>query len=277
MSDLHLERINYDYIIPKAAPILILAGDIGRFCDSERYRGFLSAQCDIVDLVLLVAGNHEFYGTSRSDGLHAAGRPVEEPSMHGRLRFLNRNRIDLPDSRVTVLGCTLQSNISDEYTKLTNDFARITTWSVKAHNEEHRRDVQWLKDSLSQLRQAEPDRKVVVVTHFAPMFKRVCHPLEENNVISQCFCSHALDQLRRSGDMKLVSCWVFGHTHWNAKFKVGHSAVMSNQLCNAKKTLSWWQRRTLFRSFNPQALIRVYSPQHFVNCTELRKRFTKPF
>ncbi|KAK6409418.1 hypothetical protein LTR95_018314, partial [Oleoguttula sp. CCFEE 5521] len=45
MSDLHLERIDYKYEIVKAAPILILAGDIGRFCDYERYRDFLAEQC----------------------------------------------------------------------------------------------------------------------------------------------------------------------------------------------------------------------------------------
>lgn len=79
----------------------------------------------------------------------AAEKLVQEPSMHGKLRFLNRCKIDLHDSKVTVLGCTLQSHISKDYTKLTNDFEQTTAWSVKAHNDEHERDLEWLKDSPS--------------------------------------------------------------------------------------------------------------------------------
>ncbi len=41
MSDLHLERIKYDFDVDKAAPILILGGDIGRFCDLDSYTDFL--------------------------------------------------------------------------------------------------------------------------------------------------------------------------------------------------------------------------------------------
>lgn len=45
MSDLHLERIKYDFTITKDAPALVLAGDIGRFCDYNLSRGFLAKQC----------------------------------------------------------------------------------------------------------------------------------------------------------------------------------------------------------------------------------------
>lgn len=71
MSDLHIERIKYDFTITKAAPNLILAGDIGRFCDYDLFRDFPAKKCapGQFDLVLLVAGNHEFYGSSRESGL----------------------------------------------------------------------------------------------------------------------------------------------------------------------------------------------------------------
>lgn len=257
MSDLHLERIQYDYTITRVSPILVLGGDIGRFCDYDKYHGFLSNQCEQFDLVLLVAGNHEFYGSSREEGLEAVERLTKEPSMRCKLRFLNRSRVDLPNSNMTILGCTLHSHISQGYTKLTNDFSRIKNWSVKAHNEEHGRDLSWLRDSLQSLGQAEFKRNVIIVTHYAPMFERVCHPHNENNAVSQCFSSHALRHVRKSGGMWSVSHWIFGHTHWNAKIKVANSTVLSNQLCNDQKGLSWWQRKTLYRPFNPQATIRV--------------------
>ncbi|TKA80636.1 hypothetical protein B0A55_01866 [Friedmanniomyces simplex] len=257
MSDLHLERINYDFTIIKAAPILILGGDIGRFCDYERYCDFLCKLCQAFDLALLVAGNHEFYGSSREEGIDAAAKLVDEPSMHGKLHFLNRNSFDVPNSRVTILGCTLHPHIAKGYTRLTNDFARIRGWTVKAHNDEHERDLSWLKDSLYHLGQAKADREVVIVTHYAPLFKGVCHPLNENNAVSQCFSSHALDQVRQFGGMRLLSHWVFGHTHWNAKMKAGRSTILSNQLCNDDKSLTWWQRRLRSRPFDTQALIEI--------------------
>lgn len=257
MSDLHLERIKYDFTIIKAAPILILGGDIGRFCDYEWYRDFLSKLCEQFDLVLLVAGNHEFYGSSRQEGLDAALKLVEESCMHGKLCFLNRDMVDLPGCNATVLGCTLHSHIGEAYTKLTNDFARVKNWTVRAHNAEHARDLKWLKDSLQKVSQAKAGRTVIIVTHYAPMFKGSSHPLNENNAVSQCFSSHALDQMQQSGGMQSVSHWVFGHTHWNAKIKVGKSLILSNQLCNDKDNLSWWQRTTLYRPFHCQATIRV--------------------
>ena len=42
LSDLPLERIKYDFTVTRAAPVLMLAGDVGRFCDYDQYRDFLA-------------------------------------------------------------------------------------------------------------------------------------------------------------------------------------------------------------------------------------------
>lgn len=261
MSDLHLERIKYDFAVIKIAPILVLAGDIGRFCDYELYRAFLAKQCapGQFDLVLLVAGNHEFYGSSREMGLAAAEQLTNEPSMCGKLRFLKRSRVDLSESPTTVLGCTLHSHIAAGYTKLTNDFARIRDWSVANHNEEHETDLAWLKQSLLDLKREHPKRRIIIVTHYAPVFDRVCHPKTENNAVSQCFSSNSLANIQQAGlgSLGLCTYWIYGHTHWNARFKRGKFVVLSNQLCNDDKDLSWWQRVTLFRPFDSGAAIVV--------------------
>ncbi|KAK4895093.1 hypothetical protein LTR27_006699 [Elasticomyces elasticus] len=219
MSDLHLERVRYEHTVTPAAPVLILAGDIGRFCDYDKYREFLTNVCNAYELVLLVAGNHEFYGSSPEEGLEVAERLVNEPSMHGKLRLLNRGRVDIPGSNVTVLGCTLHSHISSDYTALTNDFEQIRNWSVQAHNEEHEKDLAWLKTSLKDIMEEEPKRNIVVVTHYAPLFQGVAHPMNENNALAQCFSSSALEEVRQEANMPSTSYWIFGHTHWNAQLK----------------------------------------------------------
>src|SRR5579871_1042209 len=61
MSDLHLEFNNV--IIPEfpvVAPVLILAGDIGR-PDVPSLQAFLLAQCERFEHIFYVAGNHCFY------------------------------------------------------------------------------------------------------------------------------------------------------------------------------------------------------------------------
>ena len=255
MSDVHLERINYDYTIVNAAPILILAGDIGRFCDAEKYRGFLEKQCEQFEMVLLIAGNHEFYGTSREQGLLTAQSFVEDDAMHGKLHFLNRTRIDLPDSDITILGCTLHSHIAPDYTKLTNDFERIEGWRVRHHNEEHERDLTWLQSTITDLSHDEHPRRVIVATHYAPAFEKTTHPLYVNNAVSQCFSSHALQQISALPGSDAITHWIFGHTHWNTSFKCRGITVLSNQPCGEARNLTWWQKHTLHRPFNMVATI----------------------
>merc|ERR1711939_215561 len=256
LSDLHLERFKYEgFSVNPAAPYLLLVGDIGRFTDYHAYRAFLLLQCERFEKVLLIAGNHEFYGATRQEGLDAASRLEWDPGLQGKLLFMNRARFDIPGTKYTILGRTLHSHIASNFTKLTNDFQRIKDWRVAHHNAEHQRDLDWLQASLTEL--AQSGRRVIVATHYAPAFEKTTHPANENNAVSQCFSSDtlkALDAWQGSGQ---VSHWIFGHTHWNTKFKHGRVRLLSNQLSNDSQNLSWWQKRVLYRPFDPVAKITV--------------------
>ncbi|WPH01530.1 Hypothetical protein R9X50_00437600 [Acrodontium crateriforme] len=257
MSDLHLENTGYDFEIPRNAPYLLLSGDIGRFSDWESYQRFLLVQSVKFDQVLLVAGNHEFYGTSYDAGLRAAKKIADDPRMERKFVFLHRRRFDIPNTNITVLGCTLQSQIDPTCQRRTNDFVRIQGWSIERHNEEHRLDVEWLQRTLSEISKTEPQRKIIVATHYAPAFEKTCHPLHEYNDVSQCFCSHTLKLLSKWDGARQITHWIFGHTHWNAKFNCGPTTILSNQQCNNADALSWWRLRTLYRSFDISAVIKI--------------------
>jgi predicted phosphodiesterase len=255
MSDLHLERTNYDYDIPRAASHLALVGDIGRFCDYDDYAGFLRAQCQTFDQVFLVGGNNESYGSSRKEGLDAANRLMQDPSLQGKLMFLNRTRVDLAGSNVTVLGCTLHSHIKPDCAQLNKDFKSIRDWSVEDHNREHQLDVEWLRTSLGHIADTDPHKQVIILTHHAPSFKDTCHPMHEGNAVSQSFCSNTLEAFRTWKGHEQVSNWIFGHTHWNARFMCGNTTVQSNCLPNQPRNLTWWQRYLMYRPFDPRAVI----------------------
>ncbi|KAI7335289.1 hypothetical protein KC315_g3327 [Hortaea werneckii] len=177
LSDIHLDRLLYQHVpIEPAAPILLLIGDIGRFDDYDQYRDFLVHQSAHYEKAILVAGNHEFYSSSRTEGLEAAERLVREQKMNSKLLFLNQARFDVPNTNVTILGCSLHSPIAPDYTKLTHDFARIKDWRVADHNSEHERDLAWLKSSIAACSNEQPQRRKVVATHYAPAFEKTAHP-----------------------------------------------------------------------------------------------------
>lgn len=240
LSDLHLEvgQQYSSFQIEVKAPYLVLAGDIGRFQDYDGFLTFLQHQCTRYTQVLMVMGNHEFYGRSRSEGLGVAERLQNEPSLQDRFIILNRQRVDLSED-VTVLGCTLQSYIFPESRKavigMVQDFARIVDWTVDDHNEEHAKDVSWLRDQITSIRQSETSstnqarKKIVVITHHAPCRSGVSKPEHENNPWSDAFATDLL--LGTPKDNPLLDCdwWLFGHTHYSAYFQVGDVKVFSNQ------------------------------------------------
>lgn len=115
----------------------------------------------------------------------------------------------------------------------------------------------WLKKSLLDLKQENPKRNGIIVTHYASVFDHVCHPKNENNAVSRCFSSNALDDVLRAELMPTHSRthWIHGHTHWNSRSKRGKALLVSNQLCNDDKNLTWWQSKTLYRPFDPMATI----------------------
>jgi Calcineurin-like phosphoesterase len=189
MSDLHLE-IAEQYVnfkIPPVAPCLILAGDIGRLQDYEPLAQFLEIQCANFERVLHVPGNHEFYGSTRERGLERAMHLQRDPRLRTRLTILSRSRVDLTDD-LTILGCTLQSHITPACEQIVKskiqDFRKIADWTTTDHNDEHRRDLAWLKAEVEEIRDSERDGNsgtIIVITHHAPIRKGSSRTEHEQN------------------------------------------------------------------------------------------------
>jgi len=179
--------------IPVHAPYLILAGDIERIEDYDQYLD--------LTLVFLV----EFYGILKERGLELAGNLEQEERLDGRLRVLHRRIVDITESEVTILECTLQSHIPDEKGVIggfVKDFSRIGNWTIDNHNREHTLDVTWLKTSVAEIRTEDEAagqkrrKKVMVVTHHAPTTKVSSSPKDEGNSWS---CAFGMDVLVTGG------------------------------------------------------------------------------
>jgi predicted phosphodiesterase len=237
LSDLHLE-INQQYStyeVPVATNYLLLAGDIGRLADYDQYLAFLQVQTERFKLVFLILGNHEFYGESFDSALEKARRLEQEPCLNKRLVLLHQRRYDIPDSDVTVLGCTLWSHVPDSSMDIVHykiqDFQKIEDWTVDKHNAAHESDLAWMRAEVQsihdshRMRPAEfPKRVILVATHHAPAMRRTSSPQHARTPWSAAF---GTDLLSLSWDG--VHTWVFGHTHYSTEFEEKGIRVVSNQ------------------------------------------------
>lgn len=229
LSDLHLESpVAYDLfeIIPEA-PYLALIGDIGHVEDKGLFT-FLKQQLQQFRTVLFLFGNHEPYESSFPSA-KAKMRDFEESikkerqagkSTLGTFVFLDQTRFDL-SPRITILGCTLFSRIrpeqSDHVSFGLNDFHRIKDWTVEQHTDAHTADLAWLNERVSTIAETEPERRIVILTHYSPTLDfRSVDPAHTSSRISSGF----MTDLSEEGCCKnaAITAWAFGHTHYNCDF-----------------------------------------------------------
>ena len=235
LSDLHLElgQQYSSYRFPALAPILLLAGDVGRIIDFEGYLQFLEAQVCRFEVVLLVLGNHEFYGMDHFTGMEKARFLTQQPSLKKKVILLDRTRWDDPNSQLSILGCTLWSDIPDDSSSIVksriNDFKRINDWSVQKNNGLHREDVAWLREQVHLISSQNTDdngRRLLVATHHAPCVDGTSRP---EQVANPWTCAFATDLISGQESWNGIRVWVFGHTHYTNDFVSNGIRLVSNQ------------------------------------------------
>lgn len=223
LSDLHMEFSQFD---PPAtdAGVVVLAGDI--------YKGdkgvFWARQAFPDKEIIYVPGNHEFYGTRRTETLSL----LRVAGQQTGVKILDEDEIVLDGVRF--MGCTLWTDflLFGEAKKSTamsdgqlclNDFRAIreddftVPFTPARSIELHEHSLAWLKAKLD-----EPfDGKTVVVTHHLPSRHSVVERFK-NSLLSACFASE-LDYL--FGKMDL---WVHGHTHDNLDYMENGTRVICN-------------------------------------------------
>jgi predicted phosphodiesterase len=244
MSDLHLEtplneqsyrkfelKINSDY--------LCLLGDIGLIQDQDFFwflENLLQRHQGLT--IFYVLGNHEPYQTSLKVAHEAMHTFQERMSRFYGRRFyvLNRTRHDIND-KLTVLGCTLWSHITDEqardiWSTLTdfNSSRGIRDWDVLSHREEHSKDLDWLNEQVSTIEKENPERQIVVLTHHSPTLdERLNDPRHKNSNVRSGFVTDLSQEV--CWKSSIVRCWAFGHTHYSGYYHEDGTGklVYSNQ------------------------------------------------
>ncbi|KAK3057255.1 hypothetical protein LTS18_011578 [Coniosporium uncinatum] len=141
-----------------------------------------------------------------------------------RFVFLDRRRYDI-NATVTVLGCTLWSEVASEQA---SDVARLLTdfheqygirgWTLDSHMQEHRKDLAWFNVQVEKIQQHEPQRQIIVLTHHCPTIdSRTTNPKHKVSRVRSAFQTDLSSELCwRSPQVKL---WAFGHTHYSCCFR----------------------------------------------------------
>lgn len=214
-SDIHVE-FHKDYHGPKEKiDLVVLAGDIHvghKAADiaawyQQRYRA----------PVILVAGNHEFYGADLDNMLNELRLSTRNlPQVH----FLENDAIEIGGFRF--LGCTLWSNFAingDDQIEFAKYKATqfMTDFQVIHHKglfftpddaiERFQASHAWLESELAKPFAGD----TVVITHFAP-HRAAIHDdylVPGADELTPYFTSDCSDLMRRFP----IKAWFYGHTH----------------------------------------------------------------
>lgn len=227
--------------------VQVIAGD---FDVGTRGAPALIAASHYLDVpVLLVPGNHEFYGGK----VYKVLRELRAALAGTRVHLLDRDEIVLSKDGLALrfLGTTLWTDFAlyaggtgidgaaerdielamDIAGSRRNDFKRITVGPEDIGRAVYRRliprdtlgfhvrDRSWLRDRL-----AEPfDGRTVVVTHMAPSARSVPEAIRGDWI-----AAGDASNLEGLIEEKKPDLWVHGHTHSSSSYAIGSTRVVSN-------------------------------------------------
>ena len=243
LSDLHLEtpaaRPTYsDFSFYNNSSCLVLLGDIGHVSDSRLY-AFLETQLSRFDIIFYVLGNHESYGGT----LEAAKKSLREyesrksstGNKQGKFVVLDQTRYDISPT-VTILGCNLFSAIDPDQASsiqlFSSDFEQIQDSSIDSHTAAHKSDLAWLNQQVAGITQNEPERQIVIFTHYSPTVQgeanKPSHLKDDTGVRTAVMTDLCQEPCWTSSSVVL---WAFGHTHFNCDFidSATGKRVLTNQ------------------------------------------------
>ncbi|WP_062117343.1 metallophosphoesterase [Aureimonas sp. AU40] len=248
------------YALPKGveADVAIVAGDVGgRLSGQARLWLEKNAPADMP--LLVVAGNHDFYGASLDDEV---ARFRRKTTMGDRIQVLDGDSTII--GGVRFVGATLWTDFNsygDGYTSQRDFMAYMTDWrAIRWEGRKHTRHIRHYIDAHHrQLRAIEAvlstpfDGPTVVITHHAPSVRS----LEDGKATKALDAAYAsdLDDLIRRFEPDL---WIHGHVHHCLDYMLGRTRVVCNPRGYVMKHASPKSLPTIEnRQFNPGLVLDV--------------------
>jgi len=240
LSDLHNDMDHMSVVvdgrrIDADVDVVVLAGDIEEGLRSPEWarRAFPNKE------IILVAGNHEFYGRYWNRNLTRIRQRSNELDIH----FLENDATEIDGVRF--LGCTLWTDFmlngaSRRQTAVHEARQRMTDYRKIKHDRRVGEDHEWklfetpflhpestVKRHLTSVEWLENElkkgcfHKTVVVTHHAPHPQSI-PPHHQSHALAPAYASNLEDLMGYS------ALWIHGHIHFRADYEVQGTRVVAN-------------------------------------------------
>lgn len=236
LSDVHLEfykgekfifllnKMKESFLQSEHNHFLLLAGDIGRINNNyyyNQYKSFLNMTSQIFEKVILIPGNHEYYGSSFYE---TEKKLTDLTDYFHNVIFLN-NSVFI-NNNICILGTTLWTEgHTKEYIKL-NDFYEIQDF-VKDHSlysRIHSDNKEWLNHEIEKYKK---DYELIILTHHQPSFRLIDAKYKKFHNMNHFFAANCDDLFTQSK----IKYWIYGHTHTPFYGKLEDSPIQF--ICNA--------------------------------------------
>ena len=204
--------------------VLVLAGDTFYLLDANApQKRFWNWASKNFRQVLLVPGNHEFYG----DGdVTARGDSWQWMIRENVGYYYNKVvRIDDTDFILTTLWSRIPEPDMYYVLRGMNDFRQIMyngrRFTPDDFNQEHEKCLKFLKQAVEE----STARHIVVVTHHLPTLKVVAAQ-HIGSVLNGAFATELGNYIAESR----IDAWIYGHSHTNIDTTIGNTRIVCNQL-----------------------------------------------
>lgn len=235
VSDVHTEFHRdggFDFIesLAKDVDAVLLAGDIATKSGLDFV---ISRFCEVYPRVVMVAGNHSYYGRHPKADIDGLLSRLEKELPN--FDWLNNETAMVGDQRI--VGTTLWfRHESNAPSWAMNDFDQILDFSSWVY-EENRKACEFLENTV----RADD----IVLTHYLPSSQCV-HPKYVGSPLNAFFVCDMERLIKRAQPR----AWVFGHTHCSFDFRLGATRMICNPYgyhgyevnpeFDARKVISEW-------------------------------------
>ena len=215
LSDQHLEfKKNFGYFENRCvarADTLVIAGDFfphgsNEFVRETHIENRLLAKWKNV---VLIPGNHEFYGATYEHKFFGEAYEVYEHSNGNKCHYVNNGIVEIDG--VHFVCTTLWSHIGYDNAyhiqNSMNDYYQIRGLSVDKVNKFYATNVEFLVDAMSKIPKG---KKCVIVTHHVPSYNLIS-PRWRGSRLNDAF-SADMDVFIMTHSDK-ISHWIHGHSH----------------------------------------------------------------
>lgn len=224
ISDIHTEFYEsaqdiYDSIQWRTATHLVLAGDIGVITSKLRiYKDFLTLCTKKYKNVVLIPGNHEYYGceTRRVE----IEKILESLCQTTGVHYIQGKNVVVDGIRF--IGHTLWSLIERDACAQLADFSRRVFDNQIEYVSAFVDGYRFLQSEI--LKSMDYVEPIVVVTHHLPSRKMIHPKFKSYSVLNSAFATDVVNSIT----LNRVKYWFCGHTHEYCETKVADTMIIAN-------------------------------------------------